>query len=294
VPAAACIGPGGRSPSEHDCFCGWPSDSASSLSLQNRPNTQQSSLQGSRHMLHLGQIRPGLDRGETCRYVVRFGQAAAEWGQAGIDGTTAVARRNSVRDPSVPLPACGGGRPPCGVCRCWMDDVAAGFGLKTACLLLVAQFRSGTHGRQTAQTHCLRKSHQQMQRTHGGGAGARVQQEHCIIRCYIHAIHSCLRPHYATQKPSQKPCPLRVLQDARTSVRTPHMRCCWLCRVRCAATNWAAPAAGGAVGEALSAASSAEGEAAAERQASARCHHVVKVAVSRHLPECNHKTMRAA
>jgi len=51
-------------------------------------------------MLHLGQIRPGLDRGETCRYIVRFGQAASEWGQAGNDGTTAVALRNSVRDPS--------------------------------------------------------------------------------------------------------------------------------------------------------------------------------------------------
>ncbi len=55
-------------------------------------------------MLHLGQIRLSLDRGETCRYVVRFGQAAADWVQAGNDGTTAVARCNSVRDPSVPLP----------------------------------------------------------------------------------------------------------------------------------------------------------------------------------------------
>jgi len=56
---------------------------------------------------------------------------------------------------------------------------------QTACLLVVAQFRSGTHGRQTAQTHCLRKSRQQMQQTHGGGAGARVEQKRCIIRCYI-------------------------------------------------------------------------------------------------------------
>ncbi len=90
-----------------------------------------------------------------------------------------------------------------------MADVAAGWA-PTACLLLVAQFTSRTHGRQTAETHCLRKSQQQKQRTHGGGAGARVQQKHCIIRCYIYAIHSCLRVHDATQKPSQKPCPMRV------------------------------------------------------------------------------------
>ena len=74
-----------RHPSMTD-FAG-PSDSASSVNLQNRPNTQQSSLQGSRHMLHLGQIRPGLDRRETCRYVVKFGQAAAEWDQAGMTET---------------------------------------------------------------------------------------------------------------------------------------------------------------------------------------------------------------
>ncbi len=30
------------------------------------------------------------------------------------------------------------------------------------------------------------------------------------IRCYTFAIHSCLRVHDTTQKPSQKPCPLRV------------------------------------------------------------------------------------
>ncbi len=62
-------------------------------------------------MLHLGQIKPGLDRRETCRHAVRFGQAAAEWGQAGNDGSTAVARRNSVRDPPENS-VNGGGRSP--------------------------------------------------------------------------------------------------------------------------------------------------------------------------------------
>jgi len=31
-----------------------------------------------------------------------------------------------------------------------------------------------------------------------------------LFAATYNAIHSCLRPHYARQKPSQKPCPLRV------------------------------------------------------------------------------------
>ncbi len=89
------------------------------------------------------------------------------------------------------------------------------------------------------------------------------------------------------RSPPRNPARCEFLQDARTSVRTPHMRCCWLCRVRCAATDWAAPAA----------APSAQPvwqrrplRRSRRRQASARlharCHHVVKVAVSCHLPDC--------
>jgi len=98
-----------RHPSMTD-FAG-PSDSASSLNLQNRPNTQQSSLQGSRHMLHLGQIRPGLDRRETCQICCEVRPSSCGVGSSWDDGNTAVARRNSVRNPSVPLPAhlCGRG-----------------------------------------------------------------------------------------------------------------------------------------------------------------------------------------
>jgi len=82
---------------------------------------------------------------------------------------------------------------------------------------------------------------------------------------------------YMTQlrSPPRNPARCEFLQDARTSVRTPHMRCCWLCRVRCAATDWAAPAAGGTVGAALSAASSAEGEAAGGRPLQACVHAAI-------------------
>ena len=73
------------------------------------------------------------------------------------------------------------------------------------------------------------------------------------------------------RSPPRNPARCEFLQDARTSVRTPHMRCCWQCRVRCAATDWAAPAAGGTVGAALLAASSAEGEAAGGRPPQPAC-----------------------
>ncbi len=77
------------------------------------------------------------------------------------------------------------------------------------------------------------------------------------------------------RSPTRNPDRCEFLQDARASVRTSHMRCCWLCRVRCAATDWAAPAAVGAVGAALSAASSAEGEAAAGRPPQACMHAAI-------------------
>ena len=82
---------------------------------------------------------------------------------------------------------------------------------------------------------------------------------------------------YMTQlrSPPRNPARCEFLQDARTSVRTPHMRCCWQCRVRCAATDWAAPAAGGTVGAALLAASSAEGEAAGGRPPHACMHAAI-------------------
>ena len=85
----------------------------------------------------------------------------------------------SVHDPSVPLHESGGGRPPCGVFCCWM-------GLNQHAYFLLHTSGPGTHSRQTAQKHCLRRSHQQMQRTHGGGAGARVQQKHYTL------LHICL------------------------------------------------------------------------------------------------------
>jgi len=133
---------------------------------------------------------------------VRFGQAAAEWGQAGNDGTTAVARRNSVRDPSVSLPARGGG-----IAQLRMSLLD---GLrKHACFLLHSSGPEPTAGRQLTHIVYANQASKCSRRTAAVLAPASSRNT-ASIRCYIYAIHSCLRPHYATQKPSQKPCPLRV------------------------------------------------------------------------------------
>ncbi len=149
-------------------------------------------------MLHLGQIRPGLDRGEPCGYVVRFGQAAVEWGQAENDGTTAVARRNSVHDPSVPLHESGGGRPPCGVFCCWM-------GLNQhAYFLLHTSGPEPTAGRQLRNIVYADHTSRCSGRT---AAVLAPESSRNTIRCYTYALHSCLRATHALLL--AVPCALR-------------------------------------------------------------------------------------
>ncbi len=147
---------------------------------------------------------------------MRFGQAAAEWGQAGNDGTTAVARRNSVRDPSVSLPARGGGRPPSCGCRCWMGLES----MPASCCTVQVR-----NPRQADSSHTLST---QIKPVNAADARRRCWRPRPAETLHLYAAtYMPYTPVFAhitqLRSPPRNPARCEFLQDACTSVRTPHM-----------------------------------------------------------------------